>query len=45
MFDISFYINLFISLIEPEHLLKVPNKRTRIALVLPTYFLIEAEHH
>ena len=37
MFDIPFYSNLFISLIEPEHPLKVSNKRTYIAL--PIYFL------
>ena len=36
MFDISFYINLFISLIEVEHPLKTSNKRTHIAL--PIYF-------
>ena len=42
MFDIPFHINLFISLIEPEHQLNTSNKRTDIAL--PIYFLIEVEH-
>ena len=37
MFDITFYSNLFISLIEPEQPLKVSNSRTYIAL--PIYFL------
>ena len=37
MFDIPFQINLFISLIELEHPLKVSNKRTHIALALPIY--------
>ena len=32
MFDIPFHINLFISLIEQEHPLKISNKRTHIAL-------------
>ena len=36
MFDIPFHIDLFISLIELEHPLKVSNKRTHIAL--PIYF-------
>ena len=30
MFDIPFHINLFISLIEIEHPLKTPNKRTHV---------------
>ena len=41
MFDISFHINLFISLIEVEHPLKTWNKITHIALSIS---LIEVEH-
>ena len=36
MFDIPLHINLFISLIELEHLLETSNKRAHIAL--PIYF-------
>ena len=41
MFDIHFHINVFVSLIQPEHSLKTSNKRSHIAL--PTYFF-EVEH-
>ena len=37
MFNISFHVNLFISLIELEHPLKVSSERTDIAL--PIYFI------
>ena len=42
MFDTSFHMNLFISLIEVEYPLETSNKRTHIAL--PIYFLIDVEH-
>ena len=42
MFDIPFYIKLFISLIEVEHELKTSNKRAHIAV--PIHFLIDVEH-
>ena len=42
MFDISFHINLFSSLIELEHPLKVSDKRTHILYQFNS--LIEVEH-
>ena len=45
MFDMPFYINLFVSLIELEHPLKTSNKRTHIDLLTNLFIsLNEVEH-